>query len=327
MQNLTNELIQLVDRPDPIAVLSHINPDGDGFCASLFIAGWLHFNAKEAHIITDGDDLALFTHLMDGEKVKSYSEDMTYDTLVVLDCNSSKRLGERAALLPKAKRVVLVDHHEVENNPIQADFSFIDQSFASVGAILFEAMEAQLSQMPQELRHRMAACLYTSILNDTNNFTNGNTDFQVLDQAARIAAHGIQPHRVYQQYYQNQSPAEIRYIGQVLSTIEMHFEDKLLVLVSHHEVAVENGINPADVLNVTRWVQGIRGIEAIIFIREDTPGDYKLSFRSAKVDVSSFAARFGGGGHRNASGCHLKGELQEIKAKMIQEMGVALAKA
>lgn len=325
MQNLRSELIQLLARPEPIAVLSHEFPDGDGFCASLFIAGWLAHNGKEAHIITDGDNLDRYAHLMDGEIIKSYTDDMIYDTMVVLDCNNSDRLGARAALLDKAQRVVVVDHHVVENNPIQADYSFIDQSFASVGAILFEALELQLTQMPLELRSRMAACLYTTILNDTNNFTNGNTNSRVLGQAARIASHGIQPHLLYRQYFQNQSPAEIRYIGQVLSTIELHFEGKLLVLVAHHEMAVENGINAEDVLNITRWVQGARGVEAIIFIREDAPGDYKLSFRSGKVDVSSFAARFGGGGHRSASGCSLTGDLEEIKAMMISQMGEVLA--
>ncbi|HPV14584.1 MAG TPA: DHH family phosphoesterase [Candidatus Cloacimonadota bacterium] len=327
MQNLSYELMQLLSCPEPIAVLSHESPDGDGFCSSLFIAGWLAFNGKEAHIIMAGDNLDRFEYLIEDEIIKSYSPDMAYDTMVVLDCNNRDRLGDRAALLDTAQRVVLVDHHVVENNPVKADYSFIDQSFASVGAILFEALEPQLARMPPELKCRMAACLYTTILNDTNNFTNGNTNSRVLGQAAGIASYGIQPHLLYQKYFQNQSPAEIRYIGQVLSTIETHFWGKLLVMVSRHEIAVENGINPEDVLNITRWVQGAKDIEVIIFIREDAPGDFKLSFRSAKLDVSSFAARFGGGGHRNAAGCSLNGDLDEIKAMMISQMGEVLAQA
>lgn len=327
MQNLSYELIQLLARPQPIAVLSHVNPDGDGFCASLFIAGWLAFNGREAHIITDGDNLDRFAHLMDSEIIKSYTEDMAYDTLVILDCNNSGRLGDRAALLDKAQKMILVDHHQVESDTIQADYSFIDQSFASVGAILFDAMEPQLAQMPPELRSKMAACLYTTILNDTNNFTNSNTNSRVLNQAGRMATHGIQPHLLYQQYFQNQNAAEIRYIGQVLSTIELHHEGRLLVMVAHYDFAVENSINPEDVLNITRWVQGAKGIEVIIFIREDAPGDFKLSFRSGKVDVSSFAARFGGGGHRSAAGCSLTGDLNEVKSMMISQMGEVLTQA
>ena len=300
MHLLTNELLSLLERPEPIAILSHMNPDGDGFCASLFLTGWLKFKGKEAHIITDGDDLSRFAHLMDEDIILNYHEDMFYDSMVVLDCNSSKRLGARAALLNKVNKLILVDHHEVENDPIQADYCFIDQSYVSVGAILFEAMEAQLSLLPSELQHRLAACLYTSIINDTNNFTNGNTSSIALGQASRIAAYGVQPSYLYRSYFQDQPPNEIRYIGEVLSTVETHFEGKLLVLHSSYTVAQRNQINPADILNVTRWVQGVRGIQAIIFIREDEPGDLKLSFRSAKVDVSSFAARFGGGGHRNA---------------------------
>jgi len=92
-------------------------------------------------------------------------------------------------------------------------------------------------------------------------------------------------------------------------------------------MAQRNGINPGDVLNVTRWVQGVKGIDAIIFIREEDPGLFKLSFRSMKVDVNRFAARYGGGGHRNASGCHLDGALEQIKATVLEDMGLALREA
>jgi phosphoesterase RecJ-like protein len=327
MDELRQELRGLAEAEGPIGLLSHVNPDGDGFCACLFMAKWLALHGKEAVIITDGDDLDRFAHLLEDARILSFEDSMSYSTLVVMDCNSMSRLGKRGELVAKADRVLLLDHHEVEQGLIPAHYSFIYPSYVCVGAILFAALEKELNLLPDDSRQYLAACLYTTILNDTNNFTNGNTDAGVLDLAARISAMGIKPHLLYRAYFQNQSYNEMRYTGEVLSTIEVHHGGRVLLLWSDLDMAQRNGIDPGAVLNVTRWVQGVKGIEAIIFIREEEPGFHKLSFRSMKVDVNRFAARYGGGGHRNASGCHLNGELEQIKAMGLEGIGLALRDA
>jgi len=327
MDELKRQLLGLLEDEAPIGLISHINPDGDGFCACLFLAKWLALQGKDSVIITDGDDLERFAHLLGDAQILSYHDSMSYSSLVVMDCNSMARLGKRGELVAQARKVLLIDHHEVEHGLIPAHYSFIDQSYVCVGAILFVALEQELKLLPEPSRQYLAACLYTTILNDTNNFTNGNTSPDVLDLAARISALGIKPHQLYRAYFQNQSYREMRYTGEVLSTIEVHHGGRVLLLWSSLDMAQRNGINPGDVLNVTRWVQGVKGIDAIIFIREEDPGLFKLSFRSMKVDVNRFAARYGGGGHRNASGCHLDGALEQIKATVLEDMGLALREA
>lgn len=327
MDELKAALRQLLKAEMPIGIVSHVNPDGDGFCASLFMAGWLKLHGRDAVIITDGDDLERFSHLLGDAKVISYKDDLSFSSLVVLDCNSMGRLGKRAELVNKAERVWLIDHHVVEHGLIPAHHSFIDQTHVCVGAILFSALEQELTALPETERTYLASCLYTTILNDTNNFTNGNTDAAVLELAGRVSAMGIKPHLLYRAYFQNQSWQEMRYTGEVLSTIEVHYGGRVLLLWSSLEMAARNGINPGDVLNVTRWVQGVKGIQAIVFIREEQPGHYKLSFRSMKVDVNRLAAAYGGGGHVNASGCHMSGELGSIKERVLADLGLALESA
>ena len=319
MDSLRKALMELTQSASPVGILTHINPDGDGFCAALFMAKWLSLHKVDSLIVTDGDDLALFEHLLADAQVQPYHPEMSFATLLILDCNNIARLGERKGLLDKASQVYLIDHHEVEVGLIPAQYSFIEQSFVSVGAILFEALEDQLQGLPPDVRTYLASCLYTTILNDTNTFTNGNTTATVLDQAARMAALGANPSLLHRQYFQNQSWQEIRYTGEVLGTTQVYENGKVLLIYSTLQMAEDNDIIPADVLNVTRWVQGVRGIEAVIFIREESPGYFKLSFRSKKVDVSRFAARYGGGGHSNASGCHLQGELNQIKQMILDD--------
>jgi bifunctional oligoribonuclease and PAP phosphatase NrnA len=63
----------------------------------------------------------------------------------------------------------------------------------------------------------------------------------------------------------------------------------------------------------------VEGVEAAVVIRQEKPGECTVGFRSRElVDVAAIAAQFGGGGHRLAAGLHIYGELEEIKAKVIE---------
>jgi phosphoesterase RecJ-like protein len=276
--------------------------------------------------VTDGDDLERFAHLLGDARIVSYDDSLSFSRLVVMDCNSMVRLGRRGELVAKATSVLLIDHHEVEHGLIPAQISFIDQSYVCVGAILYAALEDELISLEEDSRQYLAACLYTTLLNDTNNFTNGNTDAGVLTLAGKISALGIRPHLLYRAYFQNQSYREMRYTGECYPPLPSIMGAGAALVVQPGN-GQRNDIDPGAVLNVTRWVQGVKDIDAIVFIREEQPGFHKLSFRSMKVDVNRFAARYGGGGHRNASGCHLNGELEQIIAMVMGDFGKALEEA
>ncbi len=54
----------------------------------------------------------------------------------------------------------------------------------------------------------------------------------------------------------------------------------------------------------------IRGVEISILYAELPDGRFKLSLRSkGNVNVERVARAFGGGGHINAAGCRMEGEL------------------
>ena len=62
----------------------------------------------------------------------------------------------------------------------------------------------------------------------------------------------------------------------------------------------------------------IEGVEIGITIREKEPDVFKISVRANErlVNAAQFCARFGGGGHAAASGCMIKGSLEEVTAKL-----------
>ncbi len=307
-----------------IGIMSHVEPDGDGFSASLALQLYLRTLGLESEIVIDDSNLERFAFLTDGSKIRNYTSGQRYDLLIILDCNSYVRLGEREALVRSASHTILIDHHVPENGVIATDFSFVDTSAASVGAIIFRTFQPEIEALPEANRVPICNCLYTTIINDTNNFTNANTDTDVLRISAELCACGINPSQIYKNYFLNHEPLEMRYIGEVLSTIELHSGDRILYMYSTLEMQQRNNLTADAIMNLTRWVQGVRGVAAIAYLREEAPDLYKLSLRSPVLDVNAIAATYGGGGHVSASGAMIQGSLYSIKAELLAKLDKAL---
>lgn len=326
MLNLATSMLANIDKAQRIVIITHLNPDGDGFCAALALQRIILRRGKDSIIYTDDDDLSRYEYLMQESHIEQYREgkEQALDLMFILDCNSRDRLGKREELLRISRRNILLDHHVVENNPILAETSLIDSSFVSVGAIIHAIFKAHIAGMDAADKEYIGNCLYTTILNDTNNFANANTNKAVYQVSAELCDLGIKPNELYKEFFLNHAADEMKYVGETLATIQLHLNNRVLTMYSTMEMMRRNNLNPDSVMNITRWVQGVKGIDAIIYLREDAPQLYKLSLRSIKLDVNKIAVRYGGGGHRQASGCTIKGTLEEVTSLMLRDFSVAL---
>src|SRR5678815_4571447 len=59
-------------------------------------------------------------------------------------------------------------------------------------------------------------------------------------------------------------------------------------------------------------------VEATALLKECEPGIYRTSLRSkGDVNVARVAEKFGGGGHRNAAGCTLRGAWEDAENTIV----------
>lgn len=307
-----------------IGITTHIEPDGDGFCAALALQIYLRTKGLESRIITDESNLERFGFLMQAAQIQQFSSGMQHDLLFVLDCNSFSRLGERRDLVNNAGYTIVIDHHMPEDGVIPADFSYVDVYAVSVGAIIFRTLKDEIEALPETSRILAGNCLYTTILNDSNNFTNANTTAETFQISAELTGLGITPSELYRQYFLNHSPGEMRYVGEVLSTLELYYQDRILFIHSTLEMLQRNGLTAESIMSVTRWVQGVKGVDVIAYLREEAPEYYKLSLRSPILDVNEIASGFGGGGHKKASGANVSGALPAIRQNLVSILTRAL---
>ena len=321
---IRSTLLEFCKNADTIAITTHQNPDGDGYIAAVGLQHMLQLQGIQSTILTDNDDLSRFAFVDSNASVEIWREEQHFELVIVLDCNSYDRVADRASLVKQAKDIVVIDHHVIENNKIRADLELIDSSFVSVGAIIYELFRGDLSQISVGDALHFANCIWTTILNDTNNFTNANSDSRVFQLASELVSLGVQPHILYKEFFMNHSANEMLYIGKTLSTIKLHCNERVLVMHSGIDMKEQCGVDADIIMNITRWVQGVADIDAIVYLREDLAGIWKVSLRSLKLDVQKIAAKFGGGGHKKAAGCTVCGSLEDVKRLILTEFDIQL---
>jgi len=200
----------------------------------------------------------------------------------------------------------------------------VDIDSVSAGAILFRMYKDDLAELPEDTRIHICKCFYTTILNDTNNFTNSNTNAETFLLASELTSMGVDAHDLHRKYFLNHSPYEMRYVGETLAGIRLYHSDRILIMHSTLEMQQRNMIKPDSIMSVTRWVQGVKGVDVIAYLREDAEGSFKLSLRSPVLDVNRIAVAYGGGGHKQASGANLKGDLARLEKELLATLEEAL---
>jgi phosphoesterase RecJ-like protein len=84
------------------------------------------------------------------------------------------------------------------------------------------------------------------------------------------------------------------------------------------EMQERNGATEEDGDGFVNYPLTVAEVEAVVLMKESAPGVYRTSLRSkGDINVARIAERFGGGGHRNAAGCTLTGEWDEVEKNIV----------
>jgi phosphoesterase RecJ-like protein len=74
-------------------------------------------------------------------------------------------------------------------------------------------------------------------------------------------------------------------------------------------------------------LRSVEGIEVAVLFKELENGKIKVSLRSkGRAAVNLVARAFGGGGHEQAAGCVIPGELEEVQERVLAELARHLAR-
>lgn len=319
LSDIKNIFSKAVKNYSKIGILTHKNPDGDGFPACLALQEILSQQNIKSDVIVEEEPSEIYDFLNGYERAKVFSEYMIYDLLIILDCHEIERIGICEPLIPTAKKIICFDHH-IKSELIENADTYINTSTVSAGVIIYKMFKNEIGEFNEQSANYIAQAVYTTILNDTDNFLNQNVDEETFLICSELMKYKINPGRITELFLLNKPANEIRFVGEVLSTIETFDNDQILFMHATINMLRRNKVGHEGNSKLTRWVKGTHNVKVTVLYHQVVKNRFRISLRSNYINVNKIAVKYGGGGHEKASGCEMKGSLEELKITLLEDI-------
>jgi phosphoesterase RecJ-like protein len=303
-----------------VALSTHINADGDGCGSETALARLLAQRGIHCRIVNPTPWPTMFEFLLgdDVEEASARGADALadIDALIVLDINDVRRLGHLAdAVRQLAVPVSVIDHHVAGDEPV-GTLAIADTAACATGELVYDiAMTLGLAITPA-----IAQSLYAAILTDTGSFRFSNTSPRAHGIAAALLAAGVNPEEMYRRIYAQVSMGRLQLLREALGSLVSEPEVGLSYISVEAGVTGRYEVTSEELDGIVEHPRSIVGTRMALFFRDLGHGKVKVSLRSTgDVDVQQFARRYGGGGHRKASGAMLAGGLEDVRAQVVAD--------
>jgi phosphoesterase RecJ-like protein len=316
------ELAALVREPRRIVVCAHVRPDGDALGSCLALALSLQKLGHEVRVLNEDGMPSTLAFLPGAGLVERPNGPVEGDVVIALDTATQPRLGTAVnAAVAGIPLMVNVDHHV--SNTRYGQVHHIDDSSPATGQIVAEWIEA----CGMAITPDVADNLYTAISTDTGSFQYSSTTPATYRWAARLVELGVDVGELNRKIYQSHPLRRVRLLGEMLKVLEITADGRCASWFLTGAMARSVGARPEDTENMIDHIRAIDGVVAAAFFEELSDGKVRLSLRSKdpRFDASALCARFGGGGHRMASGARLPGPLDEARHRVMTAIHEALS--
>jgi phosphoesterase RecJ-like protein len=149
-----------------------------------------------------------------------------------------------------------------------------------------------------------------AVATDTGWFRHPNATPPTFALSAELVAAGANPTDLYERLYESSSLARYRLLGVALERLQVRANGR----IAFTEIYLSDYPATGALITYPRAVEGTD--VALVFI-EQIGGGTKVSFRSRAMDVSKVAERFGGGGHKLASGARTDDPLPKTRDEVL----------
>ena len=307
------EVIDEIKNGKTFLVSSHVNPEGDAVGSLLSLVLGLKELKKDVTAYLYDPVPKTFNFLPFADKcTNKIDENKIYDAVFVVDCGQKDRLGEDFHKIKNKGKVINIDHHAT--NDCFGNINVIDPNASAAGEMVYDL----LKEIPVEITRDIAINIYTSILTDTGSFRYSCTTPKAFGIAGEMLRLGVDPWDISQRVYESIPVNKLKLLASVLNTLELTSDGRVASLVVTLDMLDKADANKELADGFVNYARTIKGVEVGVLLRETKQGEYKISMRSkGRIDVAEITMGFGGGGHMNAAGCTIKGNLKDIKEKVI----------
>ncbi|MBK7394527.1 MAG: bifunctional oligoribonuclease/PAP phosphatase NrnA [Chloracidobacterium sp.] len=317
---MLSQVVELIETKHTFGITTHIKPDGDGVGSSLGLCWLLRSLGKEAEVIVRGDVPPAYRSLPGADEILDVSSvNGKYDAIFVIECSDVDRPG----IVGLDKQfTVNIDHHATSEH--FGTINWIDSTASAVGEMIYNLCKAIGGRITKEI----AECVYMALVTDTGSFHFPNTSDRTLKVASELIKAGARPAKIGEAVYNNYPWSRIELMRQVLGTVKRDESGRIASLRQTLEMHDSAGAIDGDNNGFVNIPLAAKDVVAVVYMREVASGKYRCSLRSkGDINVANVAEKFGGGGHKNASGLGIEGDWDEKEAEIVAALREAVERS
>ena len=243
--------------------------------------------------------------------------DGRYDLTLLTDCpNPARTEGLIDQARAATTTLINIDHHP--DNRRYGHVNWIETAAAATGEMIYELLGA----LGTDITPDIATNLFTAVHTDPGSFRYSNVTPDTFRIASALVAAGAAPAAVSNALYERRPVDALHHLGRVLSMVQVSDAGRVAWLALPRGVVPDTFIDAEELVNYPRSLGSVR---VACFLRE-VGGAVKVSLRGkGDVDVQAIAARFGGGGHKNAAGCTLATSLEDATRQVLAAVRASIS--
>lgn len=306
---------ELLNDINTLAITGHVHPDGDCVGATLALYNYVKKNFENINVslfLESSSDKLSFLKGFD-EIITDFPHRDGFDMIIVLDSASLDRIGKSEHYYKRSKKTVCIDHH-VSNNGY-AEINHIEPDASSASEIIYTCMDAN------KIDKDIAECIYTGIVFDTGVFKYPSTSPRTMMIVSKLMEFDIPTDFIIDESFYMKTYNENKIMGYALMNSKLAFDGRVIYSSISKKDMSDFDVTNKDLDGIVAQLRLTKGVLVAVFSYETVAGDIKFSLRSIEpFDVNQVANTFGGGGHIRASGCTLKGTLEDTMPKVLAEI-------
>ena len=290
------EILDAISKYDRIIIHRHEKPDGDAIGSQVGLKNIIKSRFPDKEVYAVGDGAGRYSFIEDSAADELSDEKFTGALCIILDTSASSLISDGRYV--KADKTVRMDHH-IFCEKI-ADIEFTDTSYESCCGLITDFARTVGLDIPPVA----AKALYTGMVTDSGRFRYESTTSKTHALAAHLMNTPFSTQDIYSSLYSDDLD-RIKLRASFVQKIQMTDRHVAYIYTTREEADATGADDFTISRGMVNTMAEIRGVDSWVNFTESDRG-VLCEIRSSKYNINPIAVKYGGGGHKAASGATLK---------------------
>ena len=294
--NIYKQIYKKIKEYNIIVIARHIGADPDALGSQFALKSIILNLFPDKKVYAVGNPASRFKFFGSQDKIDDVNTNKAL--CIDLDTPDIKRID--GANINNFEYVIKIDHHPIIDK--YANIEVIDDNACSSSQLILEFANANKIKIDKESAEK----LFLGIVGDTDRFLHDYTSPTTFRLVTKLLNDtNIDFTKLYSYLYQRPI-TDVRFEGYIYQNLTLTVNGVAYIKLTD-KLMKEYGVDSASAGNMINDLKFVNEIIVWVFLSEDVKsGLIRANIRSVGPYINDIATKYGGGGHKYASGVKLK---------------------